>query len=317
VFLLFGMIALIGSDAWQGGDARKSGWVGLLRKAPDMESDAVWIPLLGAMIAIVLVDACLRVFLWLRLPRRPVKRGIVLSVAEYSLTWPVLLAFFLPFASLYVLISTLGGTGSDVVFLLALLSIPLFWLLAGIACYPAASFLFVCSGPGGPPVPRRRWRRRAFVWGMQTFVFVLLCVSVGTGGYLAARASDTGEQPETSGPLLEVTYLECLLGQANPHVNAALHNPTGDPIVVDPARDLHLQLQADGDADDPPPFAFGGDAQGLPLLVQPGATQLARIPLAGQPAQPLPDAARCELAGEPGGPGIKMATTSWLGHGGD
>jgi len=285
IFMLFGAASVL-----SGGDA-----IGVLKSAPNLQSDAVWLPLLGAMIGTVLIDASLRIILRLRLPQRPGKRAILLSVLEYSLTWPVIFAFFAPLAILVPI------EGLDA-FIFVIFIVPLFWLIAIATCAPAADFVLYCGRRHGRPRPARGIRRCLKRTLLQVLIFGLMFVAVSTGGYTAIWLSEEGE--ELAGyDTLPVTYLRCVRDGAQLRVTAALHNPTDEAVVAELGRDVVLELTlptstADGAPQrvQPPLRPTNSQASGM-LLLSPGGSQLVDLTA---PLEPEVEYLDCRLAGYAG-----------------
>ena len=291
-FAIFGLAALLSGD---------NGTAGALKSAPDLTSDAVWLPLLGAMIAAVIVDATLRLVLRWRLPGRRTKRRMLLSVVEYSLTWPVLIAFLLPL----VLVLSPQPVADLLTPLVALTAL---WLVAALACAPATAFLYFCARDRDPRrgSGTRGWAVRGLMQAGVALLVIAAGVSGGVAAVFIAEAEDGG--PEEPTWLVHADFVRCLLDDPEPHVVATFRNPTRIPLVIDIDRHVLLLVvrYKNGERGGSVPVELvapeGPDA--LPVLIVPGATQLVRMDLDGPLPQPIGDYGICTLGSDNGGPSI-------------
>lgn len=287
IFAIFGLASILSRD----------NAVGVLRQAPDLNSDAVWLPLLGAMIATVIIDTALRLSLRMRFPRRPMKRGLLLSLTEYSLTWPVIFACLLP------LILFVGSNTLDALFTNLLLVVGL-WAIAMAACAPAAAFLL--SGRRGA-ARRPRKRRFAMQALVQSGTFALTVVALYTGAFSSLWLSSAGpSDAEPRVDTLEVVLLRCLRDGPALEVVAGLHNPTADPVPLDVDRDLELELNGYGTWNRPGPklrLAATEGPDALPLLIAAGGTQVVGMTAEGR----VSAGQQCRLGNLPGGPRVETA----------
>lgn len=287
IFAIFGICAALSRESL----------LELVSGPPDLGGEAVWLPLLGAMITTVLVDASVRLLLRWRLPGRPRKRQLALALFEYSLTWPVLLAFGGPL----VLLALQGDVGlEDLDTLIG--GTLLLWLVAAVASGPAAAVLLaIRRKPADRPVERmRRW----IVQGLsQLGVFALLLAATAIGAGCAMYVSDTAAEDQTPTEdkvELEQADLRCILDDPRPHVFVGLTNKTAKAIVLDPDRDLMVRVLG-GPQPDPHGSTelavateHGPDAP--PVVIPAGATHVLTLWVQGRAQETMTAYSDCVIA---------------------
>lgn len=253
--------------------------------------EAAWLPLLGAMLATVLVDAPLRLLLHWRLRRRERRRRLVLELVEYSLSWPLLLGFGAP---IIVLTFDLPFDSLAAV----LLAILVLWLIAWLACGPAARFL-LAGLRGGRARPRGGVGRLALQLGTQLAMFLLLFMGVVSGGGFSIYIGESAAEPRSVEEVLELPYLRCFLDDPNPHVVVAARNPGKAPIFLDVDRELVVRVSDRGEIEELNAFELPLIAEGgrdaMPLMIEPGATKLLRLSAEGRPGRPFAEGDLCML----------------------
>lgn len=287
IFAIFGICAALSRESL----------LEMVSGPPDLGGEAVWLPLLGAMITTVLVDASVRLYLRWRLPHRAQKRRLVLAVFEYSLTWPVLLGLGGPLVLLALqrdvgledLDTLIGGT-------------LLLWIVAAVASAPAAAVLLAI----GRKRANRRWDRirRWIVQGVTQFgVFVFLLAATAIGAGCAIYVSDTAAEekaPPERVDEVEQADLRCILDDARPHVFVALRNTTPQAIVLDADRDLMVrglggpQPDPHGSAELAVETEGGPDAP--PVVIPAGATHVLTLWVRGRTEESLAQYSDCVVA---------------------
>jgi hypothetical protein len=205
-----------------------SGFFQTLTNAPKLDTNAMWPEILAALIAIVAIDAVLRLVLRWRLPGRRQLRQALLSMAEFAFFWMVAPAIFL---ALLIELNTRwikqAGPGFSSVFLMFLGP----FLVLFIATYPAAAVLI---GMRMPLCGRIQKRRRKL--GLAMIGLTLLFLTAGVAGTgIGYGVQGVRNEEQNSGITLSVKTLRCvMLPDGRLTVDGLLSLPGGRAMTIEP-----------------------------------------------------------------------------------
>jgi hypothetical protein len=150
-----------------------------------------------------------------------------------------------------------------------------FMLAIAAACAVPARLLLVCgrrpAGPSGARSPR--------AWGLVTLGGAVAATGLLFGALWAADMAMVEVQyagDASRGRRLVLVDAHCDMSGEAPHVDAALHNPTDEDILLSPYVELDLWAMNS----ERPPYPFAFDPPGpddTSVLFRPGATEVLHL----------------------------------------
>jgi hypothetical protein len=163
LFLVFFLQIGLFGDLWLEGPmkfGRAIAW------APHLDSDAVWPPLLGALVSVIIIDAVLRVIARIRVPDRGIRRRLTRGGVQYGLSFGILILLI----SLSTLKLSMISVRRDLNLIAFMIDIPV--IILGFC--PAACIIWAAEGKGRS--------RNILIVSATAFAFWMLTAFAVAGG---------------------------------------------------------------------------------------------------------------------------------------